>query len=51
MYGNGKESDRFLGTVSATFRVFAEDDSLVQRSLEGGLIPYVMSYIMSKQMR
>ena len=41
----------FLGTVSATFRVFAEDDSLVQRSLERGLIPYVMSYIMIKQMR
>lgn len=51
MYGNGKESDSFLGTVSATFRVFAEDDSLVQRSLERGLIPYVMSYIMIKQMR
>lgn len=41
----------FLGTVSATFRVFAEDDSLVQRSLQRGLIPYVMSYIMIKQMR
>ena len=51
MYGNGKESDSFLGTVSATFRVFAEDDSLVQRSLQRGLIPYVMSYIMIKQMR